>query len=146
MSVIERLFHAVLFEVLAVLFSILGLVLLTDHPVSSLSGTMIAVATIAMAWNMIFNAIFDRFFPGDREARGFIVRCLQVVAFEGGLLLITVPLMAWMLNVSLWQAFMMDIGVTIFIAGYAFAFNYCYDHLRAAIIRRRQLHSTAVHH
>lgn len=146
MSVIERLFHAVLFEVLAVSLSVLGLVLLTDHPVSSLSGTMIAVATLAMAWNMIFNAIFDRFFPGNREARGLAIRCLQVAAFEGGLLLITVPLMAWMLNVGLWQAFMMDIGVTVFISIYAFVYNYCYDHLRAAIIRRRQLHASVARH
>lgn len=145
MSVFERIFHAVLFEALAIAFSVLGLMVFTDHPVSSLSGTMIAVATVAMLWNMVFNAIFDRFFPGQRETRGIAVRVLQVTAFEGGLLLITVPLMAWLLSVSLLDAFMMDIGVTLFIAVYAFVYNFCYDHIRAAIIRKRQDHGLQAH-
>ncbi|PSW22262.1 hypothetical protein C9I98_03085 [Photobacterium sanctipauli] len=139
MSTIERVFHAVLFEVLAISLSIIGLTIFTHHPVSSLSGTMIAVATIAMIWNMIFNAIFDRFFTGKREERSLKARCVQVIGFEGGLLLFTVPIMAWLLSVGLWEAFIMDIGVTLFITAYAFVFNYCYDHLRAALLRRRQL-------
>lgn len=138
MQPIERLFHAVLFEVLAISLSIVGLMVFTDHPVTKLSGTMISVATIAMVWNMVFNALFDRLIPGKREDRSFMTRIMQVIGFEGGLLLITVPLMAWMLSVGLWEAFAMDISVTLFITVYAFIFNYCYDHLRAAILRHRQ--------
>ncbi|MGF1702364.1 PACE efflux transporter [Photobacterium makurazakiensis] len=139
MSAIERLFHAVIFEVLAVTLSIIGLIIFTNHPVTSLSGTMIVVATVAMVWNLIFNAIFDRFFTGNREDRSLKARGIQLIGFESGLLLLTVPLMAWLLSVSLWEAFVLDIGVTIFITVYAFVFNYCYDHLRAALLRKRKL-------
>ncbi|MGF1680310.1 PACE efflux transporter [Photobacterium minamisatsumaniensis] len=138
MSKIERLFHAVLFEVLAVSFAIIGLMFFTEHPVTSLSGTMIAVATVAMIWNMIFNAIFDLFFTGNREDRSLKARGAQLIGFESGLLLLTVPLMAWLLSVSLWEAFVLDIGVTVFITVYAFVFNYCYDHLRASLLRKRK--------
>lgn len=57
MSTLERLFHSVLFEVLAVTLSIIGLAIFTDHDVNALSGTMIVVATIAMMWNYCFNRI-----------------------------------------------------------------------------------------
>ncbi|MBV1842181.1 PACE efflux transporter [Photobacterium ganghwense] len=136
MTLRERLFHAALFELLAIIFSVIGLMLLTEHSVSSLSGSMIAVAFIAMVWNMAFNAAFDRLVPGKRENRGWLLRIGHVAAFEGGLLLFTVPVMAWILQVSLWQAFILDIGVTLFITIYALIFNYCYDHSRAYLIRK----------
>jgi len=66
MSTLERVFHSVLFEVLAVTLSIIGLAIFTDHDVNALSGTMIVVATIAMIWNYCFNRIFDRYFTGEK--------------------------------------------------------------------------------
>ncbi|YCO01410.1 PACE efflux transporter [Vibrio sp. VNB-15] len=137
MRMLERVFHAVLFEVLAISLSIFGLAMFTDHEVSALSGTMIVVATIAMIWNFIFNWIFDRFATGAKEKRSIRLRIVHVVLFEVGLLFATIPAMAWMLEVSLWEAFVMDVGVTIFITIYAFTFNYIYDHVRAFLIQRR---------
>ncbi|BBM66265.1 PACE efflux transporter [Vibrio alfacsensis] len=137
MGTIERIFHAVLFEVLAISLSIVGLAVFTEHEVSALSGTMIVVATIAMIWNFIFNWIFDHFATGPKEKRTILLRIVHVVLFEAGLLFVTIPAMAWMLDVGLWEAFLMDVGVTIFITLYAFVFNYTYDHLRALLIKRR---------
>lgn len=137
MGTIERIFHAILFEVLAVSLSIAGLALFTEHKVTTLSGTMIVIATIAMIWNFIFNFIFDRYATGDKEKRSLRLRVFHVVLFEVGLLLLTIPAMAWMLGVSLWEAFIMDVGVTIFITIYAFVFNYIYDHSRAYFVQDR---------
>lgn len=137
MGTIERIFHAVLFEVLAISLSIVGLAVFTEHEVSALSGTMIVVATIAMIWNFIFNWIFDHFATEPKEKRTILLRIVHVVLFEAGLLFVTIPAMAWMLDVGLWEAFLMDVGVTIFITLYAFVFNYTYDHLRALLIKRR---------
>lgn len=138
MSALERVFHAILFEVLAISLCILGLIFFTEHSPNILSGTMIAVATVAMLWNGFFNALIDRFFTAPREHRSFIFRTCHVVLFEAGLLLITVPLMAAMLSVSLFEAFMMDASVTIFITFYAFIFNFAYDKIRALIINRHR--------
>ncbi|WP_406734878.1 PACE efflux transporter [Vibrio scophthalmi] len=137
MSRLERLFHAITFEVLAVSLSIIGLAIFTDHNVSHLSGTMIAVATIAMIWNVIFNWIFDKFVPGQKEKRSLKTRIVHVLLFEAGLLFATVPVMAYLLKVSLVEALMMDIGVTLFITLYAFVFNLAYDHIRAYIVARK---------
>ena len=138
MGAIERVFHAVLFEVLAVSLSIVLLMTFTDHQVGALSGTMIIIATIAMAWNFVFNWIFDKFFPGDKTQRTITMRVFHVILFELGLLVLTIPVIAVILGVSLYQALVMDIGVTIFITLYAFVFNFIYDHIRAAIVKKRQ--------
>ncbi|OEF01605.1 hypothetical protein A136_02855 [Vibrio crassostreae 9ZC13] len=139
MSTLERVFHSVLFEVLAVTLSIIGLAIFTDHDVNALSGTMIVVATIAMIWNYCFNRIFDRYFTGEKSKRSLKLRVFHVVLFEAGLLIATIPVMAYLLNVGLWQAFLMDIGVTIFITIYAFVFNLIYDHVRAFWVHRGEL-------
>lgn len=136
MKTIERIFHAVLFEVLAVSLSIMGLAIFTNHDVSTLSGTMILIATIAMIWNFIYNWIFDQFSTGEKVKRTLSLRIFHVVLFELGLLFATVPVMAYLLNVSLWEAFIMDIGVTIFITVYAFSFNWIYDNARVLLVRR----------
>ncbi len=132
----ERIFHSVLFEVLAVSLSIIGLAIFTNFDVTTLSGTMIVVATIAMIWNFIYNWIFDQFFTGEKTQRTLSLRIFHVVLFELGLLIATVPVMAYLLNVSIWEAFVMDIGVTIFITIYAFTFNWVYDNVRVVLVRR----------
>jgi len=50
-----------------------------------------------------------------------------------------VPLGAWWLNVSLWEAFVIDIGIMLFFLPYTFFFNLAYDHLRARWMARRAL-------
>jgi uncharacterized membrane protein len=42
-----------------------------------------------------------------------------------------VPVAAWWLNVSLWQAFLLDAGILLFFLPYTVAFNWVYDELRA---------------
>lgn len=138
MGATERVFQAVLFEVLAVSLSILGLVLFTDHAIGALSGTMIIIATIAMCWNFIFNWFFDRVATGAKEKRSLLFRLFHVVLFQGGLLILTVPIMAYILKVSLWQALLMDIGVTLFVTCYAFTFNLVYDHTRAYVLASKK--------
>ncbi len=137
MGTLERVFHSVLFEVLAVSMSIAGLALFTDHEVSSLSGTMITIASIAMVWNYIFNMAFDRIVKGEKEKRTFSTRIIHVGLFEAGLLFFTIPVMAYILKISLWDAFILDLGITIFITIYAFVFNLSYDHLRAFYLKNK---------
>ncbi|MFB2539710.1 MULTISPECIES: PACE efflux transporter [unclassified Acinetobacter] len=135
MSIYERIFHAILFEVLAVILSIIGLSIFTQHNTSALASIVILISLLAMLWNMIFNWIFDRFFTARRETRGIKIRLIHVLCFEGGLLLMTLPLVAYILNISLWQAFILDLAMTLFIMIYTLIFNWAYDHLRLKFIK-----------
>ncbi|MBH0027495.1 PACE efflux transporter [Pseudoalteromonas sp. SWN29] len=139
MGATERVFQAVLFEILAVSLSILGLALFTDHAIGALSGTMVIVATIAMCWNFIFNWCFDKVATGAKEQRSVLFRIFHVLLFQGGLLVFTIPVMAIILKVGLWEALIMDIGVTFFITLYAFTFNLVYDHTRAYIFHSKNV-------
>lgn len=133
MSKLERLLHAVLFEIGAVISTVLLMDLLTSHGTTLLTTTIILISLIAMGWNVVFNTVFDRFFQGERLARGIAVRLLHTIAFELGLLVFTLPLVAYMLNVGWWEAFVMDIGMTLFVMGYGLIFNWIYDYLRVVI-------------
>ena len=140
MSFKERIFHAILFEILAVILSVLIMAFATEHSTALLSGAIIAISLTAMVWNMLFNWIFDKFHTGPREQRSFFTRLLHVLLFEGGLLIVTIPLVAFILNIGLWEAFIMDIAMTIFITIYSFIYNYLYDQIRALIIAKRHQH------
>ncbi|MGR3807331.1 Uncharacterized membrane protein [Pasteurella testudinis DSM 23072] len=143
MSFIERLFHAVLFEVFAVLFSVGLLLLFTQHQVGALSSTIIVISLMAMVWNFIFNWGFDRVFTGEKVLRSAKVRLLHATLFEGGLLLCTIPVVAYLLQISFYQAFIMDLGLTIFILIYTIIYNWSYDNIRALLVRKRVV-ATAV--
>jgi len=137
MSRLERVFHAVLFELLAIILTTLGMRWFTTHNTATLASTIIAISVVAMIWNMIFNTVFDRIFTAPRETRGVPLRIFHTLAFEGGLLIFTIPLVAYMLNVDWLTAFLMDIGMTLFVIVYAFFFNLAYDHLRAWWLKKR---------
>jgi len=139
MSAIERLFHMVLFEVFALLIAITGLLLFTDMELHSALHTMIVLSLIAMIWNYVFNIAFDKIYSGQREERNWKVRIIYALLFESGLLLFTIPVIAYILKITLLEAFILDIGLTLFILIYTVIFNYAYDHLRAQIIKSRQI-------
>ncbi|WP_315986342.1 chlorhexidine efflux transporter [Photobacterium toruni] len=46
-----------------------------------------------------------------------------------GLLIFTIPALAWVLSVSLWHAFVLDIGMVIFYLFYAYGYNLIYDRI-----------------
>lgn len=64
------------------------------------------------------------------------MRGLHAVGFEGGLVVIVVPLAAWWLGISLWQAFLLDISLLLFFLPYTYVYNLVYDKLREARLRR----------
>ncbi len=135
MSLKERLFHAVLFEILAIFISVLAVKLTTTHQTVAVTLMIVLISLIAVVWNFIFNWLFDRIFTGVREQRTLRLRAFHTLTFEGGLLLFTLPVVAYMLQISWWNAFLTDIGLTLLIVIYTFFFNWAYDHLRLYFIR-----------
>lgn len=129
-SLRERLFHAVIFEVVAIgLCAPLGAWLL-DYPLAHIGLLTLMISLIAMGWNVLFNAAFDHAQRRIGFDRTLAARAAHSVIFEIGLLLAVVPLAAWWLGIGLWQAFVLDIGITLFFLPYTFFFNWTYDHLR----------------
>lgn len=134
MSLKERLLHSLLFEIGAVtVASVVVLALSTVKP-SAAIGTGVAMSLMAMVWNLVFNAGFDRIFTEPRQNRSFGLRLFHTISFELGLLVFTIPMIAYLLGLTLWQALLADIGLTILITVYALIFNWIYDNIRLKFI------------
>lgn len=142
-SVKERFFQALGFELLALaICAPLGAWLLGYSLVHIGSLTLI-ISLIAMAWNMAFNALFDRAQRRMGFERKLMARTVHAVLFEIGLVLTVVPLAAWWLGIGLWEALVLDIVIVLFFLPYTFVFNWTYDRLRALIIARKNRLSAA---
>ncbi|MBN3081701.1 multidrug/biocide efflux PACE transporter [Pectobacterium polaris] len=133
----ERVYHAVGFELIATMICAPTAAWLMNKSVFDMGALTIMLASVAMIWNMIYNTIFDRLWPADRVKRRLPVRIAHALGFEGGFILIGLPLAAWMLNVTLWQALMLEIGFFLFFLPYTVVYNWAYDTLRERIMNRR---------
>ncbi len=145
MSYYERMIHAVLYEITSVIFAGLVLFLFTNYSMSAVSTTMLVIITVSMLWNMLFNYLFDRVFTGKREQRSMKTRMVHTLFFEGGLVLLTTPIIAYMLNVSVWTALMMDLGITFAVMVYTYVFNWIYDHARLYFVVEPVNHAVQEH-
>ncbi len=125
----DRIRHALSFE-------IIGLALFTPLasfgfgvPVHDVGVVAIVGATIATCWNYAYNVMFDRVMKRLRGTvhKTLAIRVLHALLFEGGLLVVMLPFIAWYLGVGLWQALVMDAAFAIFYLCYAFVFNWAYD-------------------
>ncbi|MBG6247111.1 MULTISPECIES: multidrug/biocide efflux PACE transporter [Symbiopectobacterium] len=137
-SVGERVFHAVGYEVVALLITAPIGAWLFSKPLFSMGALAIMLSSIAMVWNIIYNALLDRLWPVSRVARGAkVVRILHGLGFEGGFILSGLPVAAWMLGLTLWQALMVEIGFFLFFLPYTVVYNWVYNKLRARFWARR---------
>lgn len=134
MRVKERIFHAVLFEMGAMIVGTLAVMIFGGNAHTAF-GLSIAIAVVAMLCNFTFNWLFDKVFTGKREERSPLFRLFHTISFEATLLLATVPMVAYALDLNLWQAFLADISLTLIVMIYAFLFNWIYDHARLRFVK-----------
>lgn len=137
-TLLERVLHAVSFEGLATLILAPTAAWLMQRSVVEMGGLAILLATMAMVWNLIYNAAFDRLWPVSRLARTLRVRALHAIGFECGFIIIGVTVVALVLGVSLVQAFMLEIGFMMFFLPYTMFFNWAWDTLRVRVLKYRQ--------
>lgn len=135
-SLSERILHALGFEALAIIISAPIASWLMDKPIWQMGALAILLSTTAMLWNIIYNAIFDRLWPATRFKRTLLVRVFHALGFEGGFIGIGLPVVAFWLNISLFDAFMLEIGFFLFFLPYTIAYNWLYDILRLRCLRR----------
>ncbi|MDU2732501.1 MAG: multidrug/biocide efflux PACE transporter [Mixta calida] len=129
-SLKERLLHATGFEALAIMIVSPLAAILMNKPLFQMGAVALALSTIAMVWNIIYNALFDRLFPPAKVKRGVGLRIVHALCFEGGFILIGLPVAAAMLGIGLWQAFLLEIGFFLFFLPYTVAYNWLWDRAR----------------
>lgn len=127
----DRIRHAVGFELIGLLLLLLlggWLFGLDPHRFGLLA---LSFSVLAMVWNYYYNRLFDLWLL---RRRGSILkrqadRVLHALLFEGGLLVVTLPIIAWWLEMTLWQALVTDLAMVVFYLVYAYLYNLAYDRM-----------------
>ncbi|ABV35854.1 conserved hypothetical protein [Shewanella sediminis HAW-EB3] len=127
----ERVFHAILFEIIALAIVVPAAAMFSDKDASSLIVVGVGLSVYAVVWNYFYNIWFDKQFGAERSSRSLLMRFGHTLGFEGGIIFVTVPLVAWFLGISLTAALLLEAAFLIFFFVYAIVFNWCYDYFRA---------------
>ena len=132
-SLFDRVRQVVLFEIGGLLVITPFFVWASGVPALESLGLMAVIALIAALWNAIYNTSFDwiegRLSQRAADQRPYLMRVFHASGFEGGLILISLPIvMAWT-GMSWLEALFADIGLAIAYVLYAFVFNIAYDRI-----------------
>lgn len=136
-SLKERFYHAAGFEVLAILLVSPLAAWIMEKPLFQMGALAITLSTLAMGWNIVYNIGFDRMVPPAVKRRLWL-RIFHAVGFEAGFIAIGLPIASWMLGITVWQAFLLEIAFFLFFLPYTVAYNWLYDMLRSKLIQRKQ--------
>ncbi|MEG2127879.1 MAG: chlorhexidine efflux PACE transporter AceI [Acinetobacter sp.] len=123
----RRLIHAISYEVILLVIIAIALSFIFSMPLEVTGVLGVIMAVISVIWNMIFNHYFEKVEHKYQWKRTIPVRILHAVGFEGGLMLATIPIIAYMMKMSFIDALILDFGLTMCILVYTFIFQWCYD-------------------
>lgn len=125
---LRKIIYAVSFETLGTLVASIGLVLMSEASPGSSFVLSALAALVALAWSFVFNSIFEAWETRQPvRGRSFRRRAAHALLFEGGLVLLLVPVMAWWLQVSLLQAAIYEAGLIVLFILYTYAFTWGFD-------------------
>jgi len=124
----RRVVQAILYEVFAIAFVGPVLSVAFDKPPASTISLAVVLSSIALLWNYVFNTLFERWESRQTvQGRSFARRLAHGVGFEGGLVVILIPVMSLWLDISPASAFMANLGLLAFFFFYAIAFTWAFD-------------------
>lgn len=128
---LDRLRQVLMFEVGGLLLITPPFVWLSGVPLLDSLGLLAVIALIAAVWNALYNTAFDwvegRLTGRTADRRPAPLRVAHAAGFEGGLLLVSLPVvMAWT-GMGWLQALLADVGLAAAYVAYAYVFNLGYD-------------------
>lgn len=133
----ERVFHAISFEIVAILITAPLSAWVLGRSIFQMGMIAVVLSSLAMILNLVYNIIFDRFWPLSKGSRPIKIRIIHAIGFELSFIVIGVPILAILLSMTLWNAFVLEMGFFIFFLFYTYAFNLGYDKLREKWFTRR---------
>jgi uncharacterized membrane protein len=127
---VRKIIYAVSFETLGIAVASLGLLAMSDASPGQSVILSAITASIAMAWSMGFNAAFEAWEARQTtRGRSRARRISHALLFEGGLLIIVLPIMAWWLGVGLLQALQYEAGLIALFIAYTYVFTWAFDRI-----------------
>lgn len=127
MNTAERIFQALIFEVIALAIMVPTSASVAGFDVEKMATIGVGLSIFAMLWNYVYNIFFDKVAGHNRIERGVAIRVMHAFLFEFGMVVITLPMIAWYLNITWLSAIVLEASFMIFILVYTFLFNWLYD-------------------
>ncbi|PYE21639.1 PACE efflux transporter [Paraburkholderia silvatlantica] len=124
----RRIVYVTLFEGIAILITGTSFASLSGSGMDRAGAAAVFSSLIAVGWNFVFNLLFERWEARQtKRGRSVARRIAHAVGFEGGLVVLLVPMIALTLHASLIEAFAMDIGLSVFFLVYNYVYNLIFD-------------------
>lgn len=141
-SVRERIIQTLAFEVFGLL---LVLPLFAAYTKAShLTGVIVLclLSVLVMSWSAVHNTIFDilewRILARVASDRSERLRALHATSLELTSMLVTLPVLVWLLDMSWSDALVLDIALTLIYVVYGYLFHRTFDFLRPVKINTPQ--------
>ncbi|EGB15540.1 transmembrane pair domain-containing protein [Pseudodesulfovibrio mercurii] len=128
----DRLRHTLLYEFFGLLTCTPLAAWALDRELLRVGMLSVSMSAAAMICNYLFNLAFDHLLlrlGRPLNVRPPWLRAVHALSFEISLTLVTVPLISWWLDLSLWSALVADLGFTVFFLAYTYLYNWAYDAL-----------------
>ncbi|OCH06379.1 PACE efflux transporter [Aliivibrio fischeri] len=124
----DRIRHAIMFELIGLIL-IVGVLSQFGFEMGHVGIMGVVFSLVATGWNYVYNILFDKYMlrKTGSTVKSTLNRVVHSLGFEGGLLILAIPAMAWFLNISILEAFILDIGLVVFYLFYAYVYNLAYD-------------------
>ena len=127
---LRRVIYATSFEGGGILMSTALLLLMAETSAGGSFVFSVLCSTIAMLWNLAFNAIFEAWEARQTtRGRSLARRTAHALLFEAGLLLALLPLTAWWFAVPLVQALAYEAVLIGAFLAYTWVFTWAFDRL-----------------
>lgn len=124
----RKIVYAVSFEALGTLLASAYLWIVSEASVSSSLVLSILTATIALSWSFVFNTVFEAWEARQPvKGRSLRRRTMHALLFEGGLVLLCIPIMAWWLQVGYLEALVYEAGLIALFIVYTYLFTWGFD-------------------
>lgn len=126
----RRAAYVVVFEIFAIAFATLLLMVLSGGEAHGSLPVAAASSLVAVIWNFIYNTLFEWWeVSRSIQTRSLGLRVAHAVGFEGGLVVILIPLFMWWYQVGPIDALKMEVALLVFFLAFTFVFTWIFDHV-----------------
>ncbi|ARD29192.1 PACE efflux transporter [Acinetobacter lactucae] len=126
----RRIVYVSSYEVIGMIISSVGLAILAGDSVEHTGPLSVMITTIAVTWNFIYNILYEKWEARQSSHIRTVKRRVgHAIGFQLTLVLFLIPLISWWMDISLIEAFWLDVVFIIIIPIYTFIFNWSFDKL-----------------
>lgn len=126
----RRIVYVSSYEIIGMVISSVGLAILAGDSVEHTGPLSVMITTIAVTWNFIYNILYEKWEARQSSHIRTVKRRVgHAIGFQLTLVLFLIPLISWWMDISLIEAFWLDVAFIIIIPIYTFIFNWSFDKL-----------------